>query len=100
MLFPVQHMDILAHFNIAVTFDTVAAVARGHARIFTFVTTFQRETHAQQIATSNRPYLVVLIVAVYLEIRDRSKAINGPMAPESHTASELSSRSQSVADGI
>ena len=51
MLFPVQHMDMLAYFDIAVTFDAIMAVGTRQLtgpviHIFTFVTTSQRETHA------------------------------------------------------
>ena len=47
MLFPVQHMDTLAYFDIAVTFDATVAVGTptvtGPAiHISTFVTTSQR----------------------------------------------------------
>jgi hypothetical protein len=47
MLVPVQHVDVLAHFNIAVTIDALVAVGTGVIHTFTFVTTFQRETHDQ-----------------------------------------------------
>jgi hypothetical protein len=30
MLFPVQHVDVLAHFNIAVTFGALVAVGGRH----------------------------------------------------------------------
>jgi hypothetical protein len=57
-----------------------------------------------QIATSDRPYTVALIVAVDLEICERSGAINASIASEIHTASHTSKFPmigliKSVADG-
>ena len=65
MLSLVQHMDILAYFDIAVTFDARRGREHGAVRVlpFTFVTASQRETPAQlsqcksQLRTDHIPLL-------------------------------------------
>jgi hypothetical protein len=100
-------MDILAYFDIAVTFDALVAVGTGPTGFFihcNHVSTGDScSAITMQIATSYRPYPVALIVAVDLEICERSGAINVPMASEIHTASHtkfpMIGLIQSVADG-
>jgi hypothetical protein len=78
MLLPVQHVDMLACFDIAVTFDAIMAVGtacgprHSYVHIRNHVPTGDLcSAIRMQIATSDRPYPIAPIMAVDLEIRDR-----------------------------